>query len=395
MLWCVFGTSTACSNAPVPRLFCHISKPQLYGPRKAALTSGVVPRGAARASAALTDEAQPPAPSVPSLVFHCPDEGFGGEGDSQQGQAPQPQPAGASDSDVAPIVLFRVVHKDLSSLKRPLAAVDNLRSGDLAIKVYAASDMSCKEGRSTLLVNQSSRSSEGVSLFRLLDSSRAASQQQLISNLQSWQRETHEPVRVKVQGGSLGPEATQLLTDMMSCRAFVGTGRAYQVHGPDRDWPGLSCLHELGLAEKLPDSGSSSRQKAKIRARGQRHDSKPSNSDVIDLEEDDWTLQGDWCLTSRAVATFNSPLRLGNPSQVFSARSDVALQDRTTFEIYLQVTALGFKELTDRAAIQRASQRPYTAKRGREPGRGVLAEDWKHRCQRLESSSPEASRCVA
>ena len=54
-------------------------------------------------------------------------------------RAQGPAPATADAEGVAPenrpqVLVFRICHKDPASLKRPLAAVDNLRSGDVAVK---------------------------------------------------------------------------------------------------------------------------------------------------------------------------------------------------------------------------------------------------------------------
>ena len=262
------------------------------------------------------------------------------------------QSQGSADSD---LVLFRVAHKDLSSMKRPLAAVDDLRSGDIAIKVYVASEVkaTAADGQK-LSVDKGSR---GIFLLRFWDAftSSAVAQTDLIQGLKIWKHEAGDRVGVdQAIASQLCADDMQLVVEMMACRAFVGSGRSFEVYGSNTELQGFARLRCEGLATKLDKL-----------------------LDVVDVDDDtggggcgsvgdhDQDLQGKWCLTAKAVSSFAHRVRLGSPDLVFTARPGLALQDRSTFELYLHLTASGFKELTETTAIKRAGSKPFSPTRGR------------------------------
>ena len=346
-------------------------------PRQNALSSGALPPGATASPPALTYDSDPHKPRG-ALKFHSDDPGdeFGPpslRSESQTtGTSQSTADAHVPGSTQTGLVLFRVVHKHLSAMKRPLASVDNLQHGDIAIKTYTAADISQGAGRPKLSVDERS---SGVLLIRFLEG--AGFHQDIIKNVKAWKRETHDAFQIQL-GQAVEPEDEQLLLDMMAARAFVGSGRSFQVYGSDKNWKALARLSELDLVVKatspsnrrcsIRESSRSSADQSSLSNARQSSPSNASHAQVVDLlseEEDTRTLEGEWCLTSKAVSVFKSRLQLGSPSLVFSVRPDMALQDRTTFELYLHVTALGFQEMTDPSSSRKASQKPYTPKRGR------------------------------
>ena len=343
------------------------------------MASGALPPDAISNPPALTDgqECQKPRKA---LTFHAADPGdefwppaLRSEPltTADRSSSSTPAAAGPGPGSAGDLVVFRVVHKELSSMKRPLASVDNLKHGDIAIKTYTASDVSQDAGRPELAVDQRS---SGMLLVRFLESS--GLQEDIIKNVKSWKRETHDAVQIQLDQ-AIEPEHEQLLLDMMAARAFEGSGRNFQVYGSDQELKALSRLSQLALVVKAAPSSkrycsarrsscSNAGQSSHANA-GQSSHANAGHAQVVHLlseEEDQRTLEGEWRLTPKAVSVFTSRLRLGSPCLVFSLRPGVALQDKTTFELYLHVTALGFQETRDRASIQKAAQKPYTPKRG-------------------------------
>ena len=168
---------------------------------------------------------------------------------------------GRPTSDVG-LVFFRVARHDPSRLKRPLTAVDNLVAGDIAIKVYTASrcDHDAADASSaspsppppsTLLVKRNRATT--ISLLRFLDlsSSPGLSEQDVIRALKLWKPEAAEPIEIDdaIQA-KLQPDDLQLMLDMMSARAFAGSGRTFEVYGQAQHWKSLLHLKNLSLAER-------------------------------------------------------------------------------------------------------------------------------------------------
>ena len=100
----------------------------------------------------------------------------------------------------------------------------------------------------------------------------------------------------------------------------------------------------------------------------------------MDLEADqsdepsEHDVEGEWILTPKAVSAMRSRVRVGSPALVFSPRPNIPLRDKTTFELYMSLTAKGFKEIdrSDPNAVTRATPRPYA------PGRGQSFQEIAH-----------------
>ena len=245
------------------------------------------------------------------------------------------------------LVLFKVVHKDISGLKRPLSSVDNVVSGDMAVKLYKVArsgDLDASDANATLTV---ARSDKPVALLRLLDLSGEPgfTEQDVIRSFKVWMPRGAEAIQIDPEiREQLEPSDLQLMLDMMSARAFAGTGRAFQVYGPAEEWQSLLRMKRLSLTRRV--------------------DPKPEPHG--EKFEQDTDVEGEWILTPKAVAALTSRMELGSPRQVFSCRPNTALQDKTTLELYLTLTAKGFKDVpaSDSKALGRALKHPYSAGRG-------------------------------
>ena len=333
--------------------------------RHDALLSGVTHHG--RPLEALQDMPQPhggtasaDAGGPASQLRYCLEEDDDDFTSSGKGSGSGPAAAAASEkpSDcLQDMVVFRVAHKDISGLKRPLSSVDNVVSGDIAVKLYTTTrsrSLDCESsgptGPTALLVQ---RSDKPVVLLRLLDLSGQPgfTEQDVIRNLKVWRPEGAEEIQLDpaIQT-QLESEDLKLMLDMMAARAFAGSGRTFQVYGPASDWQGLRRLRSLSMAKQVASFD------------GQGHDAR---------RDGDNDLEGEWALTAEAVGCLSSRIKLGSPSLVFSPRPNIPLQDRTTLELYLNLTAKGFQEVTDNKSIQRAKQRPH------EPGRGMAVKSFK------------------
>lgn len=172
------------------------------------------------------------------------------------------------------LCVFKVAHKNPAGLKRPLASVDNLRFGDIAIQAYVAETVD--DGKL-----QVRRSQEPIQLLRLLSSAEAS----LEKHLKCWS--VAGSAVVNTLQDDLTSEAWDLIQDMVGARAFAGSPRHFQL--PD------GCDQEMDTAIKsLEERGLVQRASAEVLQSGTKRRRRFDSADGLDA----------WVLTGTAVAAF-------------------------------------------------------------------------------------------
>lgn len=131
-------------------------------------------------------------------------------------------------------------------MKRPLAAVDDLQSGDVAIKWYHV----VSNDADSVCVRRMRDSK--VLLLRMLHGFTHQQLDGLVSHMKMWKN--FRSVVVNTQESQLLPECLEILSDMVSSRCFIGAGRKFEyvIAQQDEMTPMLE-LQRLGLTTRIPD----------------------------------------------------------------------------------------------------------------------------------------------
>ena len=135
---------------------------------------------------------------------------------------------GLRESSTTDIVLFKIAHREPSGLKRPLAAVDNVKFGDVAIQLYSVQLHSADDSGPTYAVSRQRGGLHDLCLLRFLESFSAngLEEQALIREMKVWKHNTTTPVGLAPDvTDQLSPEGMQMISDMAAARAFAGAGR--------------------------------------------------------------------------------------------------------------------------------------------------------------------------
>ena len=160
-------------------------------------------------------------------------------------QQPEPGAMPSGDSGPTLVVVFKVCHKNPSLMKRALSAVDDLQSGDVAVKMYAV----LSHGDSFISIRRMNDAT--VVLLRFLHTMQQHQLDQVVESLRVWRRAQHE--MVNMMQDTMSQEALDLLSDMSTARCFIGTGRSYEHPVLEDELGPMQKLEELGLACQIPD----------------------------------------------------------------------------------------------------------------------------------------------
>lgn len=235
--------------------------------RSKALTQGIVSASMQNASTPSSSSSSHAAPLDSSThhfqVIECDSDNAvvhhtGGNGTPQLpgGQNSSQVPA---QKDGKPIVVFKVSHKAPAGMKRPLTAVDNIRSGDIAVQVYNVFEYQ-GEGENKFQLCRTS-DTDNVQLLRLLGvSSRegSAMDSSLMRKLLVWEHAGSVPIDVGQLKFALKTDfAIGIVEDMVASRAFIGSGRAFEFHGNPTESQQMEELAVQGIVCRATGSDGS------------------------------------------------------------------------------------------------------------------------------------------
>ena len=131
---------------------------------------------------------------------------------------------------------------------RPLAAVDDLNSGHVAIQLYVASAGRDEEGT---FVEISRGQARDVFLLEFLGgfSRSGVSERAVMQDFQRWTSSSSTPMNMDDAG--LSEDCKQIVADMVAARSFQGLGRSFRFHSMgQKEADCMRSLEENGLVAR-------------------------------------------------------------------------------------------------------------------------------------------------
>ncbi len=304
----------------------------------------------------------------------------------------------ATTADGTPVIVFKVTHKAPSGMKRPLAAVDNIRHGDIAVQLYQAFRHRDENLREQIQLQR--LINHDVRVMRILGSSQASGvfglDTMVMQKMLVWDTVGSVPIDSAAVGLQNG-DAVNLVEDMVQARAFLGSGRPYEFCGTQKEEDALKSLRDRGLIIKATAGHQKMKKPVVLLEDGDEDSNKwyltPKAASLLEV--------GGFALvptnvfmffftdseseSSKSEKVFHSvglgytiwlawqvrPI-IGNSKQVFFPRTDLPLEDKTTLELLRDLTFDGFTEITEPMEIMKLKKQPYTGRRGRVPGGFLL-----------------------
>ena len=240
------------------------------------MTNGICAGRGRRHDPALQNGADANGPSLlVSLQPDC-DSDNGADDDDVQIIEPPP-PSQATAADGRPVIVFKVTHKAPSGMRRPLAAVDNIRHGDIAIQTYQA-----LRHRDQIQLHR--LINHDVRVMRILGSSHASGVVNLDSMVMQKMLVWDTVGSVPIDSGAVGLQnehAVNMVEDMVQARAFLGSGRPFEFCGSPKEQEALTSLRDRGLIVKATA------------------DRRKKSAALLDMDDED---SNSWYLTQKAAS---------------------------------------------------------------------------------------------